>query len=99
MFFDLQKIKTEQNTTSTSIANAISRKREEVFFFFFFFSEDSDSDSSSFALDSEKSKTFDKPIFELLEVKIFVGKPNPMSLTKIGIQNLPLLICNLKKDF
>ena len=79
MFFDLQKIKTEQNTTSTSIANAISRKRGGFFFFFF---EDSDSDSSSSALDSEKSKTLDKPFFELPEVKRFVGKPNPMSFTK-----------------
>ena len=66
MFFDLQKIKTKQNTTSTSTANAISKKREEVFFFFF--PKDSYSDSSSFALDSEKSKTFDKPIFELPKV-------------------------------
>ena len=35
MLLDLQKIKTEQDTISTSIAHAISRKKEEFFFFFF----------------------------------------------------------------
>ena len=32
MLFDLQKIKIEQNITSTSTTRAISKKREEVFF-------------------------------------------------------------------
>ena len=77
MLFDLEKIKIEQNTTSTSIAHAISKKREDVVFF-----EDSDSNSSSFAPNSEKSKNFDKLVFELPKVKRFVRKPNPMSFTK-----------------
>ena len=68
MLFDLQKIKTEQNT-STSTARAISRKKEEKVF-----SEDLDSDSSS--------STSDKTALELPKVKRFVGKPNPMSFTK-----------------
>ena len=68
MLLDLQKIKTEQ-TTSTSIARAISRKKEETRFF-----EDLDSDSSSSA--------FDKSIFKLSEIKRFFEKLNPMSLTK-----------------
>ena len=77
MFFDLQKIKIEQNNTSTSAARAISRKREVIVF-----SEDSDFDSSSSTPSFEKSKSFDKPVFELPEVKRFVEKPNPMSFTK-----------------
>ena len=55
MLFDLEKIKSEQNTTSTSTAHAISKKREDVVFF-----EDSDSNSSSYAPNSKKSKHFDK---------------------------------------
>ena len=68
MLLDLQKIKTEQ-TTSTSTARAISRKKEETRF-----SKDSNSDSSSFASD--------KSVFKLSEIKRFFEKPNPMSLTK-----------------
>ena len=68
MLLDLQKIKTEFNT-STSTARAISRKKEEKVF-----SEDLDSDSSS--------STSDKFVFKLPEIKKFVGKPNPMSFTK-----------------
>ena len=68
MLLDLQKIKTEQNT-STSTAHAISRNKEEIVF-----SEDSDSDSSFFASD--------KFVFKLPKVKRIVVKPNPMSFTK-----------------
>ena len=88
MLLDLRKIKIEQNTTSTSTALAISKKIEKDFFF-----EDSDSGSSSSTLDSET-------VFELLEIKRFVRKPNSLSFTKkTCIQNLPLLICSFKKDF
>ena len=72
MLLDLRKIKIEQNTTSTSTTLAISKKIEKDFFFFF---EDSDSGSSSSTLDFET-------IFELLEIKRFVRKPNSMSFTK-----------------
>ena len=68
MLLDLQKIKTEQ-TTSTSTAHAISRKKEETRF-----SKDSNSDSSSSASD--------KSVFKLSEIKRFFEKLNPMSLTK-----------------
>ena len=68
MLLDLQKIKTEQNT-STSTAHAISRNKEEIVF-----SEDSDSDSSFFASD--------KFVFKLPKVKRIVVKPNPMSFTE-----------------
>jgi len=38
--------------------------------------------------------------FDFPEIKRFVGNPKPMSFTKkIGIQNLLLLICSLKKEF
>ena len=69
MLIDLRKIKIEQNTTSTSTALAISKKKEKDVF-----SEDSNFDSSSSTPDFET-------VFELLEVKIFVGKPNFMSFT------------------
>ena len=68
MFFNLQKIKTNQGT-STSTARAISRKEKQTIF-----SENADLDSSSSASD--------KTTFELREIKRFVGKPNPMSFTK-----------------
>ena len=67
MLSDL-KIKTEQNT-STSTTCAISRKEKEIVF-----DESTDSDSSS--------STSNKTDLELPKVKIFVGKPNPMSFTK-----------------
>ena len=68
------KVKTEQST-STSTAWAMSRKEKETVF-----DENTDSNSSSSASD--------KTIFELPEIKRFIGKTNPMSFTKIGIQNL-----------
>ena len=84
MLSDL-RVKTEQGT-STSTACAISRKEKETVF-----EENTDSDSSS----SASNKT----VSELLEIKRFVGKPNPISFTKTGIQNLLLLTCSLKKEF
>ena len=41
------------------------------------------------------------PIFDddLLEIKRFVGNPNPCLLQKTGIPDLLLLICSLKKEF
>ena len=68
MLLNLQKIKTEQNT-STNIARAISRKKEEIVF-----SDDSDSNTLFFA--------FDKFVFKLPKVKRFFVKPNPMFFTK-----------------
>ena len=67
MLSDL-KVKTERST-STSIAWAISRKEKETIF-----DENTNSDSSS--------STSNKNIFKLLEMKRFIGKPNPMSFTK-----------------
>ena len=68
MLLDLQKIKTEQNT-STSTTHAISRKMEETIF-----SKDSDSDSSS--------STSNKFVFKFPKIKRFFGKPNLISFTK-----------------
>ena len=68
MLLDLQKIKTEQNT-STSTTHAISRKKEETIF-----SKDSDSDSSS--------STSNKFVFKFPKIKRFFGKPNLISFTK-----------------
>ena len=42
-----------------------------------------------------QKKVFDD---DLPKIKRFVGSFKPMSFTKIGIQNLPLLICRMKKD-
>ena len=67
MLSDL-KIKTEQNT-STSTTCAISRKEKEIVFY-----DSIDSESSTSASD--------KTVLELPKVKRFVGKPNPMSFTK-----------------
>ena len=75
---DLQKIKTEHNSSSTSIARAITSKGKEVVQ-----TKDSNSDSSSSSpTDIQKSKSIGKLILDMPEVKRFVGKPNPMTFTK-----------------
>ena len=75
---DLQKIKTEHNSSSTSIARAITSKCKEVVK-----TKDSNSDSSSSSpTDFQKSKSIGKLILDMPEVKRFVGKPNPMTFTK-----------------
>ena len=75
---DLQKIKTEHNSSSTSIARAITSKGKEVVK-----TKDSNSDSSSSSpTDFQKSKSIGKLILDMPEVKRFVGKPNPMTFTK-----------------
>ena len=68
MLFDL-KVKTEG--TSTSATQTISRNEKEIVF-----EENIDFDSLSFV--------YVKKVFydDLLEIKRFVGKPNPMSFTK-----------------
>lgn len=84
MLFDL-KVKTEG--TSTSATQTISRNEKEIVF-----EENIDSDSLSFV--------YVKKVFndDLLEIKRFFENPIPCPLQKIGIQNLLLLICSLKKD-
>ena len=85
MFSDL-KVKIEG--TSRSTVCTISRNEKEIVS-----DENIDCDTVSFV--------FAKKIFDddLPEIKRFVGNSKPMSFTKkIGIQNLLLLICNLKKD-
>ena len=75
---DLQKLKTEHNSSSTSIARAITSKGKEVAK-----TKDSNSDSSSSSpTDFQKSKSIGKLILDMPEVKRFVGKPNPMTFTK-----------------
>ena len=66
MLFDL-KVKTEG--TSTSVAQTISRNEKELVF-------ETDSESLSFV---SAKNDFDDGF---LEIKIFVGKTNPMSFTK-----------------
>ena len=68
MLFDL-KVKTE--STSTSIACAISRNEKEIFS-----NENTNSDSLSFV---STKKVFDD---DLPEIKRFVGNSKPMSFTK-----------------
>ena len=82
MFFDLQKIKTKQNTTSTSTANAISKKREEVFFFFFFSPNIHILTLHPLLLILKNLRPWINLFLNYLKLKRFVGKPNPMSFTK-----------------
>ena len=87
MLFDL-KVKTEDTSTSTPAARTISKNEKEIVS-----EENTNSDIVS--------SVFAKMVFDddLLEIKRFVGNSKPMSFTKkIGIPNLFLLICSLKKD-
>ena len=84
----LSNLKVKTKGTFTNVACTISKNKKEIV-------SDENTDSNSVSFVSAK-KVFDD---DLPEIKRFVGNSKPMSFTKkIGIQNLLLLICNLKKD-
>ena len=84
----LSDLKVKSEGTSTSAARIISRNEKEIV-------SDENIDSDSLFFVSTK-KMFLMMIYQKL--KDLLEIPNPCLLQKIGIQNLLLLICSLKKD-
>ena len=80
------KVKTE--STSRSTACTISKNGKEII-------SDENTDSDTVSSVSEK-KIF---LMICLKLKDLLEIPNPCLLQKTSIQDLLLLICNLKKDF